>query len=300
MTSFADEMAMCAADVEQALDELLTAERLAGPGAAPERLIAAMRHGSLNGGKRLRPLLVRQAAGVFGIMPAESLTPGVAVELVHCYSLIHDDLPAMDNDDLRRGQPTVHRAYDEATAILAGDGLQTLAFGLLAREGCHPDPTVRIRLIAELAAGAGAGGMVGGQMRDIEGETGGFSDGDITRMQAMKTGALIRAAVRIGAVLGGAGDEALDQLTHYAAAAGRAFQLADDLLDVTASTEAMGKATGKDARNGKQTLVGRLGVEAAQRQLAETVHDALTALTAFGEEASGLRATAMYFASRES
>lgn len=300
MTSFADEMAVCAADIERALDRLLTAERLAGPGVPPDRLVAAMRHGSLNGGKRLRPLLVRQAASIFGVLPRESLTAGVAVELVHCYSLIHDDLPAMDDDDVRRGQPTVHRAYDDATAILAGDALPTLAFGILAGEDCHPDPAVRVRLVAELAAGAGAGGMVGGQVRDIEGETTAFPDRQIAEMQAMKTGALIRAAVRMGAILGGAGDEALVHLTHYAEAAGRAFQLADDLLDVTASAEAMGKATGKDAANGKQTLVGRLGVEAARRHLAETVHDALTALTAFGPEADGLRATAMYFAARES
>ncbi|MDP1732722.1 MAG: polyprenyl synthetase family protein [Devosia sp.] len=300
MTSFADEMAVCAADIERALDRLLTAERLAGPGVPPDRLVAAMRHGSLNGGKRLRPLLVRQAASIFGVLPRESLAAGVAVELVHCYSLIHDDLPAMDDDDVRRGQPTVHRAYDDATAILAGDALPTLAFGILAGEDCHPDPAVRVRLVAELAAGAGAGGMVGGQVRDIEGETTALPDRQIAEMQAMKTGALIRAAVRMGAILGGAGDEALVHLTHYAEAAGRAFQLADDLLDVTASAEAMGKATGKDAANGKQTLVGRLGVEAARRHLAETVHDALTALTAFGPEADGLRATAMYFAARES
>ncbi|MHB1103063.1 MAG: polyprenyl synthetase family protein [Devosia sp.] len=299
MISFTEEMASCAADVERALDRLLTEERLTGPGVPPERLVAAMRHGSLNGGKRLRPLLVRQAAGVFGMPKDRSLVAGLAVEAVHCYSLIHDDLPAMDDDDLRRGQPTVHKAYDEATAILAGDALQTLAFDLLAGEDCHPDPAVRVRLVAELALGAGAGGMVGGQMRDIEGETGGFSDGEITRMQAMKTGALIRAAVRMGALLGGAGDDALGQLTVYAEAAGRAFQLADDLLDVTASAEAMGKATGKDARNGKQTLVGLIGVDATRRHLAELTHDALSALVPFGEEADGLRATAMHFASRE-
>jgi farnesyl diphosphate synthase len=300
MTSFADEMAMCAADTERALDALLTAERLTGPGQPPNRLVAAMRHGSLNGGKRLRPLLVRQAASIFRIPAERSLVAGLAVEAVHCYSLIHDDLPAMDDDDLRRGQPTVHRAYDDATAILAGDGLLTLAFGLLAGADCHPDAGVRVRLVAELAAGAGAGGMVGGQMRDIEGEAGSFSDGEITRMQSMKTGALIRAAVRMGAILGGASDEALGQLTEFAEAAGKAYQLADDLLDVTAAPEIMGKATGKDAANGKQTLVSRIGVAAARRQLAELTHDALSALVPFGPKADGLRATAVYFASRES
>ena len=300
MISLADEMASCAADVERALDALLTSERLGGPGVPPERLGAAMRHGSLNGGKRLRPLLVRQAAGIFGIPPESTLVAGLAVEAVHCYSLVHDDLPAMDDDELRRGLPTVHKAYDEATAILAGDGLLTLAFQLLSREDCDPDPGARIRLVAELPAGAGAGGMVGGQMRDIEGETGFLSDRGIAEMQAMKTGALIRAAVRMGAILGGADDAAMGHLTRFADAAGRAYQLADDILDVTASAEAMGKATGKDAGAGKQTLVSRIGVEAARRQLGEVTHNALSALLPFGEEAESLRATAMYFASRES
>lgn len=300
MTSLADEMASCAADVERALDALLTSERLTGPGLPPERLIAAMRHGTLNGGKRLRPLLVRQTASIFGIPPQSTVIASLAVEAVHCYSLIHDDLPSMDDDDLRRGQPTVHKAYDEATAILAGDGLLTLAFGLLSGEDCDPDPGARIRLVAELAAGAGAGGMVGGQMRDIEGEAQRLSDSEIGRMQAMKTGALIRAAVRMGAILGGASGEAMDHLTRFAEAAGRAYQLADDLLDVTASAEAMGKATGKDAGAGKQTLVNRIGVDAARRQLAEITHNALSALLPFGDAAEGLRQTAMYFASRES
>lgn len=300
MTSLADEMASCAADVERALDALLAVEPLTGPGMPPERLVAAMRHGTIGGGKRLRPLLVRQTAGIFGVPPEGSLVAGLAVEAIHCYSLIHDDLPAMDDDDLRRGRPTVHRAFDEATAILAGDGLLTLAFALLAGEDCHPDPAVRIRLVAELAAGAGAGGMVGGQMRDIEGETAPLNERAIAQMQAMKTGALIRAAVRMGAILGAASEQALGHLTVFAEAAGRAYQLADDLLDVTASPEAMGKATGKDAGAGKQTLVSRIGVDAARRQLAEVTHNALSALVPFGDEAEGLRATAMYFASRES
>ena len=297
--SFADEMKSTAADIEAALDELLVAGALSGPGLPPDRLIAAMRHGSLNGGKRLRPLLLRQAAGVFGIPSKATVTAGLAIELIHCYSLVHDDLPAMDNDDLRRGQPTVHKAYDDATAILAGDALLTHAFGLLASEAAHPDAGVRIRLVAELAAGAGAGGMVGGQMRDIEGETSFLSERAIARMQAMKTGALIRAAVRMGAIIGGASDEQLALLTSYAEAAGRAFQLADDILDVTATPEVLGKATGKDAGAGKQTIVARIGVSAAQQELAEVIHDALSALVPFDERASGLRETAKFFAERE-
>ncbi|MGN6488403.1 MAG: polyprenyl synthetase family protein [Devosia sp.] len=297
---FSAELASTAAELERALDALLTADALSGPGLPPERLVAAMRHGSLNGGKRLRPLLLRQAAGVFGVPPMRTVQAGLAVEMIHCYSLIHDDLPAMDDDDLRRGQPTVHRAYDEATAILAGDTLLTHAFGVLAHDSLDADPAVRIRLVAELAAGAGAGGMTGGQMRDIEGETDFLTERAIARMQAMKTGALIRAAVRMGAILGGASDVELRQLTEYAEAAGRAFQLADDILDVTASPEIMGKATGKDAGAGKQTIVARLGVDAARRELGEMIHDALSALLPFGQRADGLRATARFFAERQS
>ncbi len=297
--SFSQDLASTAADIERALDTLLAAPALSGPGLPPDRLVAAMRHGSLNGGKRLRPLLVRQAAGVFGVLPGNTVTAGLAVEMIHCYSLVHDDLPAMDDDDMRRGRPTVHKAYDDATAILAGDALLTHAFGLLASEAAHTDPGVRVRLVGELVAGAGAGGMVGGQMRDIEGETSFLTERAIAQMQAMKTGALIRAAVRMGAIIGGASDAELTLLTEYAEAAGRAFQLADDILDVTATPEAMGKATGKDAGAGKQTVVARIGVDAARHQLAEVIHDALSALVSFDHRADGLRETAKYFAERE-
>jgi farnesyl diphosphate synthase len=299
MTEFDEELRRCAADVEAALDRLLTAPALSGPGEAPQRVVAAMRHGALGGGKRLRPLLVRQAAAIFGVPAEATLLAGVAVEMVHCYSLVHDDLPAMDNDDLRRGRPTVHKAFDEATAILAGDALLTHAFGVLATPAAHPDPAIRARLVGELVAAAGAGGMVGGQMRDIEGETSPLPDAEIADMQAMKTGALIRAAVRMGAILGGAPEEALATLTRFAGLAGRAFQLADDLLDATSTEAALGKAVGKDAAAGKQTLIARLGLDAARRELGELVHDALTALMEFGPEADGLRATARFFAARE-
>ncbi|MGV8853666.1 MAG: polyprenyl synthetase family protein [Devosia sp.] len=300
MYDFAADMSDCATAVEVALGNQLSAARLSGPGPAAERLVAAMRHGSLAGGKRLRPLLLRQAAAIFHVPGEQALTAGLAVEMIHCYSLIHDDLPAMDDDDLRRGRPTVHKAFDEATAILAGDALLTQAFDLLADPACHPDAGVRIALVRELARGAGGGGMVGGQMRDIEGEQGGFSGDEISTMQAMKTGALIRASVRMGAILGGADSRGLAVLTAYAEAAGRAFQLADDILDVTASPTIMGKATGKDAAMGKQTLVTTLGVEGARQHLNETVATALSALRTFGPKADGLRATARYFATRES
>ncbi|ODT80076.1 MAG: geranylgeranyl pyrophosphate synthase [Pelagibacterium sp. SCN 64-44] len=299
MYDFSADSADCARAVEAGLSDRLTGARLSGPGPAAERLVAAMRHGSLEGGKRLRPLLVRQAAAIFSVSGPAALPAGLAVEMVHCYSLIHDDLPAMDDDDLRRGRPTVHKQFDEATAILAGDALLTQAFAILADPDCHPDPAIRVALVAELAAGAGAGGMVGGQMRDIEGERGGFTERDIADMQAMKTGALIRASVRMGALLGGADARALSALTAYAEAAGRAFQLADDILDVTATPEALGKATGKDAGLGKQTIVARLGVEAARAMLDDIVGTAISALRTFGPRADGLRATARYFAARD-
>jgi farnesyl diphosphate synthase len=298
MYDFDAELKENAADIERELDRHLQADTLSGPGMPPDRLIAAMRHGSLNGGKRLRPLLVRQAAAAFGVPAQATLPAGLAVEMIHCYSLVHDDLPAMDDDDLRRGQPTVHRAYDEATAILAGDALLTHAFGLLAAAG-DADPEVRMKLVVLLAAGAGAGGMVGGQMRDIEGETSRLNDRGIARMQAMKTGALIRAAVLLGATIGGASDNQLADFAVYAEKAGAAFQLADDILDVTATAAQMGKATGKDAGAGKQTLVALIGIDAARHRLGELVHDALTALTPYGPEAAGLRATVRYFATRE-
>lgn len=299
MYDFSADSADCARAVEAGLSQYLTATQMSGPGVPADRLVEAMRHGSLEGGKRLRPLLVRQAAAIFSVPKQATLSAGLAVEMIHCYSLIHDDLPAMDNDDLRRGRPTVHKAYDDATAILAGDALLTHAFGVLADEACHADPNVRIRLVTELAAGAGAGGMVGGQMRDIEGEKGGFTPDEISTMQAMKTGALIRASVRMGAILGGAEPRALSALTAYADAAGRAFQLADDILDVTSTAETMGKATGKDADKNKQTLVARLGVDGARTALAEIVNEAVGCLRTFGPKADGLRATARYFASRE-
>jgi farnesyl diphosphate synthase len=276
-----------AAEIDEALDALLTTERLAP---APERLVAAMRHGTLAGGKRLRPLLVRETARMFGVAAAESLAPALAVELVHCYSLIHDDLPAMDDDDLRRGRPTVHRAFDEATAILAGDALLTLAFEVVAETPA---------LVAELAEAAGAAGMVGGQARDLAAESGAPTETEIARLQAMKTGALIRAAVRMGAILGRADGAALAALTRYAECAGQAFQLADDLLDVTSSADALGKAAGKDAARHKATLVARLGIPGARRRLGDLVHDAITALSLFGPEADILRETARYFATRE-
>lgn len=300
MDKFVSQTTRFAKRFEKAFAKRLDANAFEGPGPAPKRLVEAMQHGALAGGKRLRPLLLVQSAAIFGVSEKAAMPASMAVEMVHCYSLVHDDLPAMDDDDLRRGQPTVHKAYDEATAILVGDGLLTEAFAQLSHPSCHPDATIRLALIGELAQGAGAAGMVGGQMRDLEGEKGGFSEQEISTMQAMKTGALILAAVRMGALLGGAKGDALDALTFYARAAGRAFQLADDILDETATTQQMGKRTGKDRARAKPTLVARLGLPAAQKHLGDQVHRAISSLAVFGPEADGLRQMARFFAQRSS
>lgn len=297
---FDDERAECAAAVERGLHSLFHPAAWDGPGQPPDRLLDAMRHAVLGGGKRLRPLLVRQAAAVFNLSPPRALGAGLAVELVHCYSLVHDDLPAMDDDDLRRGRPTVHKAFDEATAILAGDALLTLAFRQMARATSN-DPEIRARMVVELAEAAGAEGMVGGQQRDMDGEGPDAQEPEhVDLTQAMKTGALIRASVRIGAILGEADDEGLAAITAYGDQAGRLFQLADDILDATSTPEAMGKATGKDRAAGKQTMVRTLGLERAQGYLEVLTERALAALERFGPEADGLRNTARYFGERKS
>ena len=289
----------CAEAVESGLRALLDNEPWAGPGQPPDRLVAAMRHATLGGGKRLRPLLVRQAAAVFAIPPQRAIATGLAVELIHCYSLVHDDLPAMDDDDLRRGRPTVHKAFDESTAILTGDALLTLAFRWMG-SSAHSDPAVRARLVVELAEAAGSAGMVGGQQRDIEGEGQTLEAGDIDYMQSMKTGALIRGSVRLGAIIGDADDAQMAALTAYGEAAGRVFQLADDILDVTATAEVVGKATGKDSAAGKQTLVSAIGMDRSLRHMTVILDEAIDALRGFGPAADSLRATVRYFAERKS
>jgi farnesyl diphosphate synthase len=264
-----------------------------------------MRHGALAGGKRLRPFLVVESAALFGVAAAAAMPAAAALECIHCYSLVHDDLPAMDNDDLRRGQPTVHRAYDEATAILAGDGLLTLAFEILAREEAGPDAGVRIALVASLARAAGVAGMIGGQMLDLAAE-GRFASGrpldlpaeEIIRLQAMKTGALLRQACEAGALIGRATPEERASLDRYARAVGRAFQIADDLLDVEGEADTVGKAVGKDAAAGKATLVGKLGVDGARAELALLVEEAEAALAGFGSAATLLKEAARFIAAR--
>lgn len=298
---FAAALAASATRVEARLDAILSSRPEAGEIARPARLLAAMRHGVLNGGKRLRPFLVLESAAMFGAGADAALDIAAALECVHCYSLVHDDLPAMDDDDLRRGQPTVHRAFDEATAILAGDALLTLAFDLVARGDQDRIPAAdRLALVGMLARAAGLGGMAGGQMLDLEAETATPGEAGIIRLQAMKTGALIRFACEAGPVIAGAAAEDRERLAAFGEAIGLAFQLADDLLDLTADSGAMGKATGKDAAAGKATLAALHGVEWARRQLAGLVEQAQDLLAAHGDEAALLRAAARFVAERRS
>src|SRR6266567_5403017 len=294
-----------AADIERLLGELLGDTPLSDERAPPQRLMDAMRHVSLAGGKRLRPFLVVEAAALCKAPRGQALMAGAALEFVHCYSLAHDDLPAMDNDDLRRGRPTAHKAFDEATAILAGDGLLTLAFDILARPETHPNPAVRAELVLALARGAGLGGMVGGQMLDLAAE-GRFDGGkvkklataDVKQLQAMKTGALLRFGCLAGAMLGEASLAEREALDRYGSALGEAFQIADDLLDVEGDAATVGKATGKDAAAGKATFVGVLGAEGARAWLGTLVAEAEAALVGFGSRAAVLAVAARFIAER--
>lgn len=276
--------------------------------ARPARLMAAMRHGALGGGKRLRPFLVVETARLFGVTPAQALPAATAIELIHCYSLVHDDLPSMDNDDLRRGMPTVHKAFDEATAILAGDALLTLAFEVLAGEDAAREPAIRADLVLCLARASGLAGMAGGQMLDLQAE-GRYAQvpaasppwpGDVRRLQAMKTGALLAAAIDMGAILGKASLGQRMSLSAFGQALGACFQVADDILDVEASPEAMGKATAKDADAGKATLVAAIGLAAARQERDRLADDAISALKRFGAEGDVLRAAARFAAARAS
>jgi farnesyl diphosphate synthase len=294
-----------AAEIETLLDSLLTGVAQDGEVTRPARLLEAMRYATLSGGKRLRPFFVVETARLFGVQDVPALMTAAAVECVHSYSLIHDDLPAMDDDAVRRGRPTTHRAFDEATAILAGDALLTFAFDLLARPQTHADPAVRIALVAELARAAGLGGMAGGQILDLaaEGRFGATpphpaAEGEIMILEAMKTGTLLRAACRMGGILGGASPAARRALDRYGSALGQAFQIADDLLDVEGDAVELGKATRKDATAGKATLVAVLGRQGARERLAAWVAEAAGALAVFGEQAALLRAAAHFVAER--
>jgi farnesyl diphosphate synthase len=262
-----------------------------------------MRYASLGGGKRLRPFLVIESARLFGLTGEAPLRVGCALEMIHCYSLAHDDLPAMDDDDLRRGRPTTHKAFDEATAILAGDGLLTYAFDVLADEATHEDAQVRAKLVLALARAAGLGGMVGGQALDLAAETAGrpLSQNEILTLQAMKTGALLRFAVDAGAILGKASSAQAQALSRYGAALGAAFQVADDILDAAGDTAALGKRAGKDAERGKATLVSLLGLNGAIARRDQLVEEAVAALdaTGLGPVTQVLKDAAVFVAARK-
>lgn len=286
-----------AAEIEHTLDTLLPAED-----GAEARLYAAMRHAALGGGKRMRGFLVLEGAAQFGVSRTSALRVAAAIEMLHAYSLVHDDLPAMDNDDMRRGKPTVHKAFDEATAILAGDALQAHAFAVLAHEDTHSDPAVRAELCLRLAHAAGARGMCGGQMLDMlaEESTEPPTEAAIGRLQLLKTGKLIEFSAEAGAVLGKAPGPQRHALCAYGRELGAAFQIADDILDATASAAETGKRTGKDAAAGKATLVGLLGLERARVQAERLAAQARAHLDSFGARADLLRMLADYTIARRS
>jgi farnesyl diphosphate synthase len=282
-----------AAEVDALLDEIL------GVGGEGNRLVAAMRYALLGGGKRLRPFLLIESAGLLQVPRAQALRAGAALECIHSYSLIHDDLPAMDDDDLRRGKPTVHKAFDEATAILAGDALHTLAFEIVGAPDTHPDPAIRVELVSALAKAAGKTGMAGGQMLDLSaGEHGKPTLAEVMRMQAMKTGALFGFACEAGAILGHGSSQDRNALRNYSDNIGLAFQIVDDILDVESSADQLGKTTQKDARAGKATYVDLLGLAGAKQRAQQLVDNAKTALAIFGDRAAVLITTADFMIQR--
>jgi farnesyl diphosphate synthase len=287
-------MARVREEIDSFFEELL---RIPPDPRAP--LYEAMRYAAIGGGKRLRPLLVVAACALFHTDRRRALRAGAAVECIHVYSLIHDDLPAMDDDDIRRGKPTVHRAFDEATAILAGDSLHALAFEILADEATHEDPFVRAELVAELARAAGPAGMAGGQMMDLNAAAAGLDLPAVTRLQQLKTGALIAFCLEAGAIMGRVPPEGRTRLRGYARDVGLAFQIADDLLDEEGSEAKTGKRVGKDRGRGKETFVSLLGRERARRQAELLVGQAVEYLERYGSEADLLREIARFAVERD-
>jgi farnesyl diphosphate synthase len=289
-----------AAAITVRLTDAVLDRLLAPPPGLEARVYEAMRYSVLAPGKRLRPLLVLAGAQLFGVAQRSALQVAAAIEMVHAYSLIHDDLPAMDNSDLRRGRPTNHKQFDEATAVLAGDGLLTMAFEVLADPDTHGDPAVRAELVSALASAAGAAGMVGGQMIDLIAEKQPLDIGAITRLQRMKTGALIAFSCESGAILAKAAPESRLALRGYAHDLGLAFQIADDLLDVEGSSAETGKPVGADAAAGKATFVSILGIERARSQAELLINQAVAHLDLFEERAELLRQVARFVVNRRS
>jgi len=290
-----DAMAAAARDVEGALEALLPR-----PHGLHGRVHEAMRYATFAGGKRLRPFLVLHGARLFGVPEERGLRVAAALEAVHTYSLVHDDLPCMDDDDLRRGRPTTHKAFDEATAVLAGDALLTIAFEILAHKATHESGEVRARLISRLAEAAGSNGMIGGQMIDMQAPSSTFGPDDVILLQRLKTGALFEYACEAGAILAGAEESEQERLRHYARDLGLAFQIADDLLDVTGTTEQLGKTAGKDVEQGKATLVSVYGVDGARKEAAKLADRAARLLDGYGERANLLRELPQFIVDRDS
>ena len=298
-TTFETRLRENAARTEALLAGLLSGETRTDEITRPENLLAAMRHGVLNGGKRLRPFLVIESSALLGGDADAALRTGAALECLHCYSLVHDDLPAMDDDDLRRGQPTVHKKFDEATAILAGDSLLTLAFDIIAAPETQLADDRKAALVLALARAAGIGGMAGGQALDLAAEKQAPDEAGIMTLQAMKTGALLRFACEAGAIISGSDSVERQRMRSFGEKIGLAFQLADDLLDLTADAATMGKATGKDAARGKGTLVALRGEDWARQKLQELVAEASDLLAPYGEKAAILIETAKFIADRK-
>ena len=293
MTQLEDAMATTAVEIVRVMDFLLPE-----PAEAEARVAEAMRYSCLGGGKRLRPFIVTQSARLFAVDERCALRVGAAVEFLHCYSLIHDDLPTMDDSDLRRGRPSCHKKFDEATAILAGDGLQALAFEVLAAEETSADAFVRIKLVSELAKAAGADGMVGGQMIDLLAEEQALDIGAITRLQRMKTGEIFAFAATSGAIMGHASRRHIHALHSFAQELGLAFQIADDLLDAEGDSGMTGKPVGQDGVAGKATFVSVLGVERARSQARLLAEQAARALDLFDDRADLLKQVAAYVVDR--
>jgi farnesyl diphosphate synthase len=298
--AFDTRLRQAASETEALLSSLLSDKALSDEIARPSHLMAAMRHGSLNGGKRLRPFLVRESTALLGGSATVALRVGAALECLHCYSLIHDDLPAMDDDDLRRGQPTVHKAFDEATAILAGDSLLTYAFDIIAAPETELAAAQKAELVLALARAAGPGGMAGGQALDLAAEKHAPGEAEIMTLQAMKTGALIRFGCEAGAIISGTDPEHRARLRAFGQKIGLAFQLADDLLDVTSDAATLGKAAGKDAGRGKGTLVALHGMAWAEARLETLTAEAVDLLSPYGDRAAVLQETARFIAGRDS
>lgn len=299
LKTFESRLAANTREIEGVLDALLSQPVLDDEIARPENLRSAMHYAVLNGGKRLRPFLVVETAMMLGGNRDAALRIGAALECVHCYSLVHDDLPAMDDDDLRRGKPTVHIAYDEATAILAGDSLLTYAFDIIASTP-GIDEASKVALILALSRASGLGGMAGGQALDLAAESHAPDEHGIVMLQAMKTGALIRFACEAGAIVAGSPAEDRATLRRFGERIGLAFQLADDILDLTADSATMGKATGKDAGRGKGTLVGLYGMGWAEATLSAHIQEADALLKPYGARAAVLAEAARFIAERKS